>query len=76
MTYLIGGAQVLSIVVAQMVVAHDAGGLDARRDEEIHENAFHLGLATLEIVASNEHLVLLSELHHAWDKGRYVKMRY
>lgn len=44
---LLGGRQVLAVVVTEMVVRDDGGGLDAGRDEEIDEDGLHLGLAGL-----------------------------
>jgi hypothetical protein len=63
------GAQVLAIIVSEMVVACNRGELDTSADEEVDQSRLHLGLARLEVVTSDEGLVLLSELNGAWDKG-------
>lgn len=52
-----------------MIVAGNAEGLDAGVDEELGENALHLGLARLEIVAANKGLVALGEFDAAGDEG-------
>lgn len=68
-------AEVLAVVVAEMVVAGNRRELDAGIDEEVDKGRFHLGLARLEVVAADEGLVLLGELDGAGDKrvlGRAV----
>jgi len=62
-------AQVLSIVVAEMVVGDDGGDLETSTDEEIGEDALDLGLTTLEIITSNVDSVALSELDDTGDEG-------
>lgn len=63
------GAQVLAIVVTEMVVAGNGGQLDTGVDQEVNQSRLHLGLARLEVIATNEGVVLLSELDSAWNKG-------
>lgn len=63
------GAQVLAIVVAQVVVAGNGGQLDTSIDEEIDEGRLHLGLSGLEVVATNEGVVPLGELNGTRNKG-------
>ena len=46
-------AEVLSVVVSEVVVADDGGGLDAGGDEEVDEDGLELGLARLEVVAAD-----------------------
>lgn len=68
-------AEVLAVVVAEMVVAGNRRELDAGVDEEVDEGRLHFGLARLEVVAANEGAVLLGELDGAGDKrvlGRAV----
>lgn len=48
----LGCGQVHAVVVAQVVVGHDRGGLDARAHQEVNQHALHLGLAALEVVAA------------------------
>jgi hypothetical protein len=68
-TELLLGAQVLAIVVAEMVVRCDGGELDTGVDEEVDKGGLHLGLARLEVVTADESLVLLGELDAARNKG-------
>lgn len=63
------GAQVLAVVVAQVVVAGNGGQLDAGVDEEVDKSRLHLGLARLEVVATNVSVVFLSKLNSTGDKG-------
>lgn len=63
------GAQILAVVVAQVVVAGNGGQLDAGVDEEVHKCRLHLGLARLEVVATNVGVVLLGKLNSAGNKG-------
>lgn len=62
------GAQVLAVVVAEVVVARDGGQLDARVDEEVDEGGFHLGLAGFEVVAADEGAVAGGEVDGAGDE--------
>ena len=55
------GAEVAPVVVAEVVVRGDAEGLDAGVDEELGEDRLELRLPTLEVVATDERPVLLSE---------------
>src|ERR1700761_1111078 len=64
-TVLLLRAEVLAVVVAEVVVARNGGNLDARVDEEIDQGRLHLSLARLEIVASNKGGVFLGELDRA-----------
>ncbi|CAG8678659.1 9423_t:CDS:2, partial [Acaulospora colombiana] len=57
------GAQVPAVIVAKMVIAGNAKGLDTSVDQELGEDRLDFGLARLEIVTTNERLVLLSELN-------------
>jgi len=47
-------AQVLAIVVTEMVVRSDRGQLDTSVDQEINKGRLHLGLARLEVVTTDE----------------------
>ena len=71
--YLLGpellvGAQVHAIVVAEMIVAGYSGDFQSRIDHEVYERGLHLGLARLEVVASDEGIVLLSQLNCSRDE--------
>jgi len=61
--------EVLAVVVSQMVVAGDGGELDAGADEEVDESRLHLGLARLEVVATDKSVVLLGEVNGTRDEG-------
>ena len=63
------GAQVLAVVVAQVVVAGNGGQLDTSVDEEVNEGRLHLGLARLEVVTTDVGIVLLGELNGTRNKG-------
>lgn len=49
-TELLGGRQVLSVVVTQVVVADNGGELQSSGDEEISEHGLDLGLSSLLII--------------------------
>jgi len=69
------GAQVLAVVVTQMVVTGDGGELDTGIDQEVHQSRLHLGLARLEVVAADKGTALLRELKSTGHKrvlGRAV----
>lgn len=63
------GAQVLAVVVAQVVVAGNGGKLDTSVDQEVNESRLHLGLARLEVITANESTTLLGQLKGTRDKG-------
>ena len=63
------GAKVLSVIVAKVVVACNGSELDTSADQEVDESRLHLGLARLEVIATNESIVFLGELDAAWDEG-------
>lgn len=62
-------AQVLSVIVTKVVVAGNGGQLDTGIDKEIHQSGLHLGLARLEVVATDVGIVLLSKLNSTRNKG-------
>ena len=62
-------AQVLAVVVAEVVVAGDRRHLDAGVDEELDQRGLHLGLARLEVVAADEGIVPLGEIDDTGDEG-------
>lgn len=62
-------AQVLAVVVAKVVVAGNGGQLDTGIDKEIHQGGLHLGLARLEVIATNVGIVLLSKLDSTRNKS-------
>jgi hypothetical protein len=61
-------AEVLAVIVAQVVVRRDGERLDTGVDEELGEDRLDLCLTRLEVVAADERLVLLGELDAAGDK--------
>ena len=63
------GAEILSVVVAEMVVAGNGGELDTSADQEIDQCRLHLGLTRLEIITTNEGVVLLSKLNSTGNEG-------
>mmetsp|Transcript_21361 Transcript_21361/g.43111 ORF Transcript_21361/g.43111 Transcript_21361/m.43111 type:complete len:373 (-) Transcript_21361:610-1728(-) len=68
-TELRGGAQVLPVVVAQMIVGDDGHGFDPGRNQEIDQDRFHFGLTGFEIVAGDEDLVLTGEFDDSGYEG-------
>jgi hypothetical protein len=62
-------AKVLSVVVAEMVVAGNRGQLDTSADQEVNEGGLHLGLARLEVITANESVVLLSQINGTRHEG-------
>lgn len=66
---LLGGRQVHSVVVAQVVVRSDGQGLDAGIDKEVDEHRLELGLTALEVVAADEDTVTLGEIDQTGNKG-------
>ena len=57
------GAEVHAVVVAKMVVAGNGGELDTGVDQEVDQGRLHLGLSGLEVITTDECIVLLSELN-------------
>lgn len=68
-TELLLRAQVLSVIVAQMIVAGNGGELDAGADEEVDESRLHLGLTRLEVITTNVRIMLLGKFNASWDEG-------
>lgn len=64
-----GSRQVLSVVVAQVVVGHNGSGLETSTDQEVNQHRLHLGLAALEVIATNVDVVLLGEINQARHKS-------
>jgi len=62
-------AQVLTIVVAKVVVRDDRGDLETSTDEEIGEDTLDLSLTALEIITSNVDAITLSKLDDTRDEG-------
>lgn len=61
-------AEVLSVVVAKVVVASNGGELDTSANQEVYKSRLHLSLARLEVITANESVVLLGELDGTWYK--------
>lgn len=68
-TELLLRAEVLAIIVAEVVVAGNGGKLDACIDEEVNKSRLHLRLAGFEVITTNEGVVLLSKLNGTRDEG-------
>lgn len=66
---LLGGVEVQAVVVAQEVEGSNRSELDAGVDEEVNQCRLHLGLTGLEVITTNESLLLLGELNAAWNKS-------
>ena len=66
---LLVGAQVLAVVVAQVVVAGNRGELDTRVDQEVNQSRLHLGLTGLEVITTNEGLALLRQVQSTGNEG-------
>lgn len=62
-------AQILAVVVAEMVVARNGGQLDASIDEKVDQSRLHLRLARLEIISTDEGSVLLGQLNCTGNKS-------
>jgi hypothetical protein len=61
--------EVHAVVVAKVVVAGNGGELNAGIDQEVDQGGLHLGLARLEVVATDEGIVLLGKLDSTWNEG-------
>mmetsp|Transcript_2721 Transcript_2721/g.7422 ORF Transcript_2721/g.7422 Transcript_2721/m.7422 type:complete len:395 (+) Transcript_2721:172-1356(+) len=61
--------EVLTVVVAEVVVRHDADRLDASTDEKVDENTFHLRLPALEVVARDENAARHGEVNESRNEG-------
>jgi hypothetical protein len=62
------GAKVLPIVVAKMVVAGNRREFDTSANQEIDQCRLHLGLTRLEIITTDESIVLLSKFNSTRNK--------
>jgi hypothetical protein len=62
-------AEVLSIIVTEVVVTGNGSELDTSADQEIDKSRFHLGLSRLEIITTNEGVVFLGELNGTWNES-------
>ncbi len=67
---LLRGGEILAVVVAQVIVAHDGRRFDSGRDEEIHENRLDLRLTRFEVVAPDVNAVFLSK----FDDSRHKRV--
>jgi hypothetical protein len=61
--------QVVTIIVAEMVVGGNRKRLDTSIDEELSKDGLELSLTRLEIITTNEGVMTLSELNGSWNKG-------
>jgi hypothetical protein len=61
-------AEILSIVVTEMIVAGNGSELDTSADQEVDQCRLHLGLTRLEIITSNECIVLLGKFNSTRNK--------
>ena len=64
-----GSAEVVTVIVAQVVVRSDRERLDTSVDEELGEDRLDLGLSGLEIVSGDERFVVLGKVDAAGNKG-------
>jgi hypothetical protein len=62
-------AEVHAVVVAKMVVAGNGGELDTGVDQEVDQGGLHLSLTRLEVVTTNESIVLLGKLDSTRNEG-------
>jgi hypothetical protein len=67
-TELLLRAEVHAVVVAQVVVGGNRGELDTGADHEVDKGRLHLGLTRLEVVTTDEGIVLFSELNSTRDE--------
>ncbi len=68
----------MTIIVAEVVIRRNRERLDTSVHKELGEDGLELRLTGLEVVASNERLVLLGEVDHTRNKrvlGRTVDER-
>ena len=56
-------AEILAVIISEMIVGHDRCRFDARADEEIHQDGFHLRLTRFEIITTDENTMTLGELN-------------
>lgn len=47
-----------AVIVAQVIVRYDGGGLDASTDQEIDQHRLHFGLPGLEVIPTNQDALL------------------
>jgi len=60
--------KVFTVVVTQVVVAHDRSASDTGTDKEISNGGLDLGLSCLEVVSNYEYALLLCKLNNSWNK--------
>ena len=61
----VGLRKVLAVVVTKVVVRHDRLDLDTRANQKVNQDGLHLGLAGLEVIATNVDLLLFCKLEAA-----------
>ncbi len=66
---LLGGGEVLAVVVAEVVVGGDGDGLDAGVDEVLGEDGLDLGLTALEVVTGDVDVLTLGELDDTGEES-------
>lgn len=59
--------EIEAIIVAQMIVADNGNGFDARRNQEINQNGLYLRLTRFEVIATDESSLFFSQ----FDDPRY-----
>src|SRR5277367_1373988 len=62
-------AEILAVVVSEMVVACNGSKLDPSIDEEINEGRLHLGLSRFKVISANEGSMLLRKLNSTWNES-------
>jgi len=66
---LLGSREVLSVIVTQVVVAHNGSWFQTSGDQEIDQNRLDLGLSRFEVVSTNEDVVSDGHLHQTRNEG-------
>mmetsp|Transcript_23187 Transcript_23187/g.43878 ORF Transcript_23187/g.43878 Transcript_23187/m.43878 type:complete len:575 (-) Transcript_23187:124-1848(-) len=69
-TELTRSAEVLTVVITEVIVGNDAHGLNPGGNEEVDHDGLHLGLSRLEIVPGDEHLLLTCQ----FDNSRHERI--
>ncbi len=62
-------AEILPIIIAEVVVAGNRSELDTSADQEVNQSRLHLGLTRLEIITPNKGVVSLSKFNGTRDKS-------
>jgi len=63
------GGEIAAVVVSEMVVADNGDGLETGTNEEIDEDGLELGLTRLEVITTDNDVVLHGKIYKTRDKG-------